>query len=219
MINRLINEIRKCMDCDCLLAGLALALTLPDICGKAEFPQENSSKKRYIQWYDEIVGITEKPPKSAQSDTELPYLSGEVVYSLRCQLLHQGTPNIETKKIKEEACQIDDFTLLIEKKKNPEIYTDSAAVFSGGTDSLGKYPAFRIRSYEVNVRRLCFVLCACAKAYYQKSPEKFDFFNYEIVDLDERKEQFFKARPDAQDIDLAEMLRLMDAGLNSENQE
>ena len=116
MINRLINEIRKCMDCDCLLAGLALALILPDICGKAEFPQENSSKKRYIQWYDETVGITEKPPKSTKRNTEMPYLSGEVIYSLRCQFLHQGTPNIEAAKIKEAACKIDDFTLLLQKK-------------------------------------------------------------------------------------------------------
>lgn len=217
MVNRLLEEIQRSLDNELFLAALALALTLPDICGKAEYPREDSSKKRYIRWYNENVGITEKPPKFAQSDTEMPYLSGEVVYSLRCQFLHQGTPNIETKKIKEEACQIDDFTLLIEKKKNPEIYMDSAAVFSGGTDSAGKYPAFRVRSYEVNVRRLCFVLCACAKAYYEKNPEKFDFFKYEIIDLDERKEQFFKARPDAQDIDWAEILRLMDAGSNSEN--
>lgn len=219
MVNKLLEEIQRSLDNELFLAGLALALTLPDICGKAEYPREDSSKKRYIQWYDENVGITEKPPEFAQRDTEMPYLSGEVVYSLRCQFLHQGTPNIETKKIKEEACRIDDFTLLIEKKKNPEIYMDSAAVFSGGTDSAGQYPAFRVRSYEVNVRRLCFVLSACAKAYYEKNPEKFDFFNYEIVDLDERKKQFFKARPDAQDIDWAEMLRLMDAGSNSENQE
>ena len=215
MINRLINEIQKCMDYDCLLAGLALALTLPDICGKAEYPQENSNKKRYIQWYDEKVGITEKPPKSAQSDTEMPYLSGEVVYSLRCQFLHQGTPNIEVSKIKEEACKIDDFTLLIQKENSLDIYSDSAAVFSCGTDPDGKKPTHQLRSYEVNVRRLCMILCACADGYYKRNTDKFNFFHYEIVDADERREKFLSEHPEARDFNwsntLMETIKNMEA--------
>lgn len=115
MLLRIIKEIQRCMDYDCLLAGLALALTLPDICGKAEYPSLGVGA-RYIRWYNENVGITEKPPKSAKSDTEMPYLSGEIVYSLRCQFLHQGTPNIEIERIKEDAFKIDDFTLLLQKK-------------------------------------------------------------------------------------------------------
>ena len=200
MINKLIIEIRKCMDCDCLLAGLALALTLPDICGKAEYPSLKTGN-RYIQWYDENVGITEKPPKSAKSDTEMPYLSGEVVYSLRCQFLHQGTPNIEVAKIKEEACKIDDFTLLIQKRNSLDIYSDSAAVFSRGTNPDGKNPTYQRRSYEVNVRRLCLILCACAEGYYKENADKFNFFQYEIVDADEREEQFLSEHPEARDFD------------------
>ena len=199
MLERIIGEIRQCLEKNCLLAGLALALTLPDICGKAEYPQENSNKKRYIQWYDENVGITEKPPKFTQSDTEMPYLSGEVVYSLRCQFLHQGTPNIEAAKIKEEACRIDDFTLLIQKENSLDIYSDSAAVFSCGTDPDGKKPIYKLRSYEVNVRRLCMILCACAEGYYRGNTEKFNFFQYEIIDADERREKFLSEHPEARD--------------------
>ena len=199
MLERIIGEIRQCLEKNCLLAGLALALTLPDICGKAEYPQENSNKKRYIQWYDENVGITEKPPKFTQSDTEMPYLSGEVVYSLRCQFLHQGTPNIEAAKIKEEACRIDDFTLLIQKENSLDIYSDSAAVFSCGTDPDGKKPIYKLRSYEVNVRRLCMILCACADGYYKRNTDKFNFFHYEIVDADERREKFLSEHPEARD--------------------
>lgn len=214
MINRIIKEINQCMDCDCLLAGLALALTLPDICGKAEYPSFKVGE-RYTRWYDENVGITEKPPKSAQSDTEMPYLSGEIVYSLRCQFLHQGTPNIEIERIKEDACKIDDFTLLLQKKNSLDIYSDSAAVFSCGADPDGKNPTHQLRSYEVNVRRLCMILCACAEGYYKENADKFNFFQYEIVDADEREEQFLSEHPEARDFDwgnaLMETIKNMEA--------
>ena len=214
MLLRIIKEIQRCMDYDCLLAGLALALTLPDICGKAEYPSLGVGA-RYIRWYNENVGITEKPPKSAKSDTEMPYLSGEVVYSLRCQFLHQGTPNIEVEKIKEAACKIDDFTLLLQKKNSLDIYSDSAAVFSCGTDPDGKNPIHQLRSYEVNVQRLCLILCACAEGYYKKNADKFNFFQYEIVDADERQEQFLSEHPEARDFDwgnaLMETIKDMEA--------
>ena len=36
-----IDEIEKSLENECYIAALALALTLPDICGKAEYPSEN----------------------------------------------------------------------------------------------------------------------------------------------------------------------------------
>ena len=215
VVTKIVDDISRSLENECYLAALALALTLPDICGKAEYPHEESSKKRYIQWYDDNIGITEKPPKAAKSDTEMPYLSGEVVYSLRCQFLHQGTPTIETKKIKEEACQIDEFTLLIQKKTSLDLYSDSAAVFSCGTDPDGKKPTHQLRSYEVNVRRLCMILCACAEGYYKENADKFNFFQYEIVDADEREEQFLSEHPEARDFNwgnaLMETIKDMEA--------
>lgn len=40
MIERIISDIPKALDADCLFAALVLSLTLPDICGKAEYPEE-----------------------------------------------------------------------------------------------------------------------------------------------------------------------------------
>ena len=37
MINRLIDDINKALDAEAYMAALALALTLPDICAKAEY--------------------------------------------------------------------------------------------------------------------------------------------------------------------------------------
>lgn len=166
-----------------------MALTLPDICGKAEYPilKEHT---RYIRWYDENIGYYEKPPRADPNEVELPYLSGEVVYNLRCMLLHQGTPNIERNKIHCEECKIDRFSLLFEKKKSIDIYADSAQVFSGGSSPISSQNAVELRSYEVNVRRLCFILTTCSEAYYKNNMEKFTFFQYNIVAVDERNKAF-----------------------------
>lgn len=179
MLIRLIEDIKKALECDALFSALALALTLPDICGKAEFPNA-SVGRRYIDWYDEHVGITEKPMIDGQRPDELkdmPYLSGEVVYSLRCCYLHQGTPNIETDNIKEDCCKIGHFSLLVEEKNKFDMYGDTATVSWGAPfSSDGKI----YRSYRVSIRRLCLILSACAKGYYLRNKEKFDFFQYSI---------------------------------------
>lgn len=181
MIKRLLRDIDKSLDNDCFFSALALALTLPDVCGKAKYPNEESTKKRYIDWYNEYVGVYEQCPGG---EGKTPYLSGEVVYSLRCSLLHEGNPNIAKSSIKEECCKIDQFTLIVERKKKFNIYSDHAEVseqFSGG-EPVGE----TVRNYEVNVRRLCLILAACAKGYYEENSEQFSFFKFNIVDMDER---------------------------------
>lgn len=181
MILRLIDDMNKALDNDCFFSALSLTLTLPDICGKAKYPTEKKNSKRYIAWYDEYVGAYEQCPGE---ERKMPYLSGEVVYQLRCSFLHQGNPNIDKDKIQEECCKIDKFILLTEKKKEFNILSDSAS--SGDGWIYGKSQGEKYRSYEVNVRRLCFIISACAGAFYRDNSELFDFFNYEVVDLDER---------------------------------
>ena len=185
MIQRLIDDINKALDNDCFFSALSLALTLPDICGKAKYPNEKSTTKRYIDWYDEYIGAYEQCPGE---EGKMPYLSGEVVYSLRCSFLHQGNPNIEREKIQEECCKVDHFTLLTEKKKKFNVLSDSANISEQFFN--GKQLGETHRRYEVNVRRLCFILSACANGYYREHPEQFNFFDFSIVDLDERYAAF-----------------------------
>ena len=64
MINRIINEIKVCLNTNCFIAALTTALTLPDICGKAEYgewvnDQQGDkrvyNKMRYVKWYNQYV--------------------------------------------------------------------------------------------------------------------------------------------------------------------
>lgn len=62
-------------------SALFLALTLPDICGKIEFPDKNSSK-RYIEWFEKYM------------TRYLINVPATDFYALRCAILHEGTDNI-----------------------------------------------------------------------------------------------------------------------------
>ena len=171
----------RALDANCYLAALSIALTLPDICGKAAFPAETKVSRRYINWFDEHIGVYEKNLSGGKSDDEIPYLSGEVVYQLRNSVLHQGTPNVEKDAIKKSQNKIDNFQLVIEQKNKFDIYSDSAGIINN------KY-----REYRVNVRRLCLIVSKTAACYYNDNKEKFNFFNFSILDWDEVNEKMKK---------------------------
>jgi hypothetical protein len=110
MMLQLIDDVNNALDAECYYSALALALTFSDICGKAEYPKENNTN-RYKDWYNEHIGKYEQCPCEQCSNTPMPYLSGEVVYSLRNSLLHQGTPTITIGKTKNGNNKVDCFSL------------------------------------------------------------------------------------------------------------
>ena len=171
MINRITDEMKKCVENECYIAALALALTLPDTCGKAEYPLEKSTKKRYIDWYNEYIGKYEKSPN--EDFPLMPYANGEIVYSLRCQLLHQGTPDIEQKNVKEERCKVDHFSLTI---SDPSIGGSSHVTYNMNN-------VVERRELEINIVNLSSKLGAAAKSYYRENPDKFDFIQYDLKDV------------------------------------
>lgn len=179
MLQRLIDDMNNALSANCYFAALSIALMLPDICGKAAYPDLRVGE-RYKVWYDEFVGKYEIPsvPEGWPDDTKMTYLSGEVVYSLRNSFLHQGTPNIESEKIKAAENKIDKFSLVIESKNEFDNYTDASGIWND-----------EIRTYRVNVRRLCFIIGTNASAYYKKNKFKFDFFNFTIIDWDQEIEK------------------------------
>lgn len=170
MVNRLIDEVNKALEHELYMAALCTVLTIPDMCAKAEYPQL-SNKRRYIKWYEELIGKYERDSEAPN----MPYLSGEVVYQLRCSVLHQGTPNIDKNHIREDCCKIDKFIIRVERTKEFGGYADSASYMN--TESPN-------REYTVNVQRLCMMITRVAKKYYENNKEKFDFINFSIQDWD-----------------------------------
>lgn len=178
MIDKIINDIDTSMENGAFFAALALALTLPDICGKAEYPQEKPSQ-RYISWYDNYVTDTGKSCDAYGKD--MPYFSGEVAFQLRCNLIHQGTPNINKSGINQECCKIDRFILVIDEEE-PSVWS-SSVTYEKGLDS-----KIKERELCVDVRAVCYSIKTAAKSYFDANKSLFDFLKYEIDDRREKRE-------------------------------
>lgn len=184
MIKELTWEICKCLKDGYYMAALTSALTLPDICGRAKYPEMvKQTKQRYIQWFDEYIGQYEK---STDEDHGMPYLSGKLVYSLRCSIMHQGNPNIECKKL-----NIDYFELLYREIEGVSVCTSSSEARIIDVD--GEEVATNIK-YCVNVRMLCWKICKLATYYFNKHKEQFDFFNYNLVDCGFSTRKLFRMK-------------------------
>lgn len=181
MVNELIREVNYCLDSDCCMAGLSLALTLPDICGKAIYPDLKPSE-RYIKWFDEYIGQYEHDEEHIR--VGMPYLSGEIVYSLRNSILHQGNPNIDGKKF-----GIIYFELLYRAQEGASMVCGSSEA-EIVKDENGNDKAIN-KKFTVNVRDLCWKICRLAEVCYSEDKDKFDFFNYNLVDIDYRTRHIF----------------------------
>jgi hypothetical protein len=187
MLFRMIEDVQKALDAQAYMAALALALVIPDVCGKAEYPNEKSSKARYTKWFDQEISYSEHPdysnmdPLKEKEAKKLPHLNGEAIYQLRCAILHQGNPNIDNDKIQNDENKIGHFIIEYEKPKVLSIYVDSPQY----NNFTGK------KSYRVNLNLLCLIICAVAKGYYDGNKEKFNFFEYELIDKDAQLSSFF----------------------------
>lgn len=144
----------------CLFSSLALALTIPDICGKAKYP-DLMCGERYKKWFDDYIGNCEKEcamSSGRKINVMIPFLSGQLVYNLRCAFLHSGSANIENKYYD---FKLDNFVLRIERKNKFDIYADTASLNGIKKES----------EYIVNVRRLCCILLWSAQSFLKNENE------------------------------------------------
>lgn len=177
MINRLIDDMDKALDTEAYMAALAIALILPDMCAKAEYPDIKFNKERYVKWLDEYLCQYNKNDKG--EDFNSPYLSGEIIYQLRCMFLHSGIPNIDKDKIEEEINKLNKFSIIIEKKKEFDLYCDYSETTNNNNNNIKE------KKYSLNVRKFCKDLELVVKTYYHDNKTKFDFSNFCIIDMDE----------------------------------
>lgn len=59
-LKTIIDDLDKSLKNGCLFSALALALTIPDICGKAKYQNIKLNEERYRKWFDEYIGECEK---------------------------------------------------------------------------------------------------------------------------------------------------------------
>lgn len=157
MVELYVNDIENALKNKSYFSALAMSLALPDICGAAEYPNETSTAKRYIEWYNKYLG------EYMSDDSGNPYLSGEIVYNLRNTFLHAGSPIIDSNKIKDEANQLDRFMLFLGDG------TEMCTTLFINTSIV------KLRSMIVDVTYLCKTICDRSLWYYKNNTNKFHF--------------------------------------------
>ena len=167
MINIICNDIKKAVDYGVYISALTLALTLPDWCGKAEYPGE-STASRYKKWYSEYIGKYE-----TYEGHEGAYLSADMVYSLRNHLLHQGTLIYDNKDVRQDQNKVDSFCLYFN-------HNESECGITTIT-KCGNTGAIKERTFEVNALSLIMKLKQSASISYKNNRDKFEFLDIKFI--------------------------------------
>ena len=85
-MNHLTDAVEQSLQSDNWYAALIVALSLPDIAGWVDHPNQGS-QKRYADWFENFVS----PLYTRQvGGAEHKFLSGDDCYALRCSMLHEG---------------------------------------------------------------------------------------------------------------------------------
>lgn len=161
-------------------SALALALTLPDICGGIEYPElvktyrdgrimrDRSGEpardvgNQYIRWFDQFAAEYFK----RNPEDDRPYLSGERCWQLRCEYLHQN------KGFANEEGQAETYFHL--------------GINCGTSVCMPESDAAKQQNEHIrlDIQQICSRMCLAARAYYENNHEKKDFSLYNTPVLD-----------------------------------
>ncbi len=168
MVLAIISEIKTALMDKLYFIALLAALTLPDVCGKAEYPN-NKPTNRYKKWVKAYIEKRKWPNYEHSCPDEI---NANIIYSLRCSMLHQNTPNTDV---------VDYFELV-------QVDSDRANIFkyTAESETLCENGIERrvVRKISINISELCYLLCDSAEEYYRNNKEKFGFINYNFVNVD-----------------------------------
>lgn len=163
-------------------SALALALTLPDICGGIAFPevvkrykdgrimmdkQKRPSRDvggQYTRWFDEFAA----PFFKLSAQDSAPYICGKRCWQLRCEYLHQnkGFLNEEDDSSVRFHLGINCGTSVCQRNKN---------------DSSNSTMDIRI-----DIQQFCLRMCLAARSYYDifHLEKDFTLYNTPVLDFD-----------------------------------
>lgn len=167
-----IQEARNCIDNGLYEAALALALTLPDICGQVEYPALKKVGERYTKWIDDFVDSKGLYDPLFDAVGGFEHLESQDIYKLRCAFLHSGDQDISSDTI-------DCFNLVrpgglgaVEGKASFGYKYRIENQTDGSVKNIAK----------IDIKYLTEMICDAAEEYYKtKSPSNFEEHTFELV--------------------------------------
>lgn len=155
-----IKSIRKSLEDGNFLAALALALTIPDVCGHVEYPKAGNGN-RYRDWFENFFDNAFNGPVTMSNPHNLPVpprFNASDCYELRCAVLHSGNTDMKLTRV-----NFDRFMLY------RKIDVQSGVQFEEGK------PQTEQKYIYLDVTRFCTLMCDVAQKYYNS--RKADFQN------------------------------------------
>ena len=156
-----IQEARKCLDNGLYEAALALALTLPDICGQVEYPAIKKVGERYTKWIDNFMDSKVLYDQFFDEFDDFKHLESQDIYKLRCAFLHSGDQDISSDTIG-----------AVEGK-----------AYFGYKYGIENQPDGSVKNTaQIDIKYLTEMICDAAEEYYKtKSPSDFEEHTFELV--------------------------------------
>lgn len=156
-----IEDVRKALKGGAYYSATALALTFPDICCRVENGLKNGEKttrSMYIDWVNKHMKFDDFhfPMKGFETQT----FGGEMCYSLRCKVLHNGNTEVKNEELK---VMVDEFRLML--PSDPDYY--HGYTYIEGEN--GKTATC------IGIDYLCEMLCDAAEEFYSARKGKSDF--------------------------------------------
>lgn len=180
-----VEQVRRSLQQDCYLPALALALTIPDACGKIAFPKLTKSKERYIHWYNQWALDKFADHQGFGDDKEpvRPYFNADMCYKLRCEFLHANSTFIKPTPFENQNEPIDDydFELTINGSNSYGITT-----WVGSETS--QQPSMRRYRVRIDIATLCNSLCTAADQFLQTLDDDGVSFSNTVSVVDIKKE-------------------------------
>lgn len=166
-MNLIVEQIRNAYRQGNFLPALALALTIPDVCGGSVSPGIKNVGKRYRDWFDKwaLPSFVDHTGFDADGQPNRAYFDGEMCYRLRCRFLHENSPEIRPTSYDEEPGT--DYQYFFELAVNG---TDSYGETWSSTMQDGMLPP-RIRRVRIDIGALCEALCSAAERFLMESQD------------------------------------------------
>lgn len=163
-----LQEIKLCLDANMLRSSLILALTIPDICSRIEYPDSSNDKNgtRYARWFDEHI-TKYNIGKIGKEQNTFDCFNGYMCYLLRCRMLH-GEPN----DIEEVPNRKDSW--LRKNGYDRIFFTFTSNQYSEFFTFKGKK---KVALFCKSIPQLVMQIISCADFCYQRETDKDKFFD------------------------------------------
>lgn len=185
-MKNIIASIRDAIDKEAYLPALALALTIPDVCGLIAYGnEETSTEKMYKRWYRENMEVLFPDTEgfSKKGNVKNAFINAKACYTLRNSIFHSGKVNVPVKNRGLASGVFENPEYIFELRIN------SSNSFGFITSYAGKTPVAETVRVAVCIEDFCKKLCDSAEKFGEQFEGVFEEHDVQYVDVKAWKNQ------------------------------